>query len=165
MLQRYEQPELNMTEILIHSKKAEILQRFEQRLDVLFQKCESAIEKLFLAYFYDYSDQIHNSKIEFITKEIIPVNEGTDKAYFDEHFDFRERDIFFKIAGLRLIETDMSKGENTSTETITSIYPQYIVQDDKAKYRLDFAVIIERDKKLKRVNVECDGHEFHSTKE
>jgi very-short-patch-repair endonuclease len=154
-----------MTDILIQSKKAEMFQRFEKRLAALFQKCESPIEKLFFAYLYDYGDQIHYSKIEFITKEIIPVNEGTDKAYFDESFDFQECGVFFKIVGLRLIDTDMSKGTNTSTETTTLIYPQYNVQYNEAQYRLDFAVIIERDNKVKRVNVECDGHEFHSTKE
>lgn len=154
-----------MTDFLLQSKKAEIFNRFEKRLEALFQKCESPIEKLFLAYFYDYSDQIHYSKVEFITEEIIPVNEGTDEAYFSECFDFQECGVFFKIIGLQLIDTDISEGTNTSTVTKTSIYPQYSVKYNEAHYRFDFAVVIERKDKYKQINVECDGHEWHSTKE
>jgi hypothetical protein len=86
-----------MTDILIQSKKAEMFQRFEKRLAALFQKCESPIEKLFFAYLYDYGDQIHYSKIEFITKEIIPVNEGTDKAYFEIKHILMKASIFRSV--------------------------------------------------------------------
>ena len=145
----------------IEARKSQIINRFENRLEALFNTCESPIEELFLAYFYDYHDQIHSSKVEFITKEIVPINEGTDNAYFDERFDFQECGaLFFKIIGLRFIETDMSEGTNNSTSTKTTLYPQYIENE----YRLDFAVIIEKGNKIKRINVECDGHEFHSSK-
>jgi hypothetical protein len=148
-----------MTDVLVNSKKGEIVKRFEKRLEALFQKCESPIERLFLTYFYDYCDFIFMSRLEFITHEVVPENEGTDNAYFSESFDLREGCCFFKIIGLQLIENDIGD------ETRTSIYPQYEVQYADTKYRLDFAVIIERKGERKLLGIECDGHEWHSTKE
>jgi len=118
---------------LINSKKKDIISRFETRLDALFKKCETPIEKLFLSYFYHYFDTLYFSKIDFLFGEVVQINEGKEDAYFGEDCDFQELSCFLKITGIQIIDTDIED------ETKIHVYPQYKVKvDDKKEFRLDF---------------------------
>lgn len=165
--------------------KQEIINDVKSFMDRLLALCESEIEKQFLLYFikYIYRDiytdpllagQVNSLKFEdwkIVSIELIydyidwiglqdsEIQKLKEKGYRDYSSDL------IKTIGIQF------KDERNWNEsyTIYKLIPQFEVQLDK-NYRFDFALVashFDKKKLLKesKVAIECDGFEYHSSKE
>jgi len=132
----------------------DITKEFELRFAALINICESPIEEYFLINIckYFYSESLLSLKFDFMVRWIDdPFSPSTKKH---EQYNYQEEgiNVFGFIYGIQI---------NASIDTIYKIIPQY----KHNNYRLDFAIFIEKPNSIIKFCIECDGHEFHKTKE
>lgn len=98
--------------------------------------------------------------------------QGFDALYENATNDDCNPALYLK--GIKFIdEVNMSKpsrGKGIYYKNEYSIYPQYCIEMENSNYRIDFAIICQlyEDRLLKneiKIAIECDGFEFHSSKE
>ena len=145
---------------------ASILDSQNKQLNALLNLCESEIEKWFLVkvlnyisirpYEYSYSFLCEPTETELVNgKEYLKTERG---YYSDANWGVN-------ITGLKI--------DNKIKGTFYHVFPQKEIFIDKyfsgKKYRLYFSIekysMKNTDQVLKFYCIECDGHEFHSTKE
>jgi very-short-patch-repair endonuclease len=154
--------------------------------------CESEIEKIFLVnlfqYFFEEKFSLKTYHYEYADDEFIEFDD------FHPYFEYENEHTYdCHLAGIVMTErkeksthtikfnkiTHQFEENNRPNESewITEItlkkytfIPQYKLMIEENNYRLDFALIYEKlinDELIKEVKIaiECDGHDFHSTKE
>jgi hypothetical protein len=130
-----------------------ITQEFEKRINALIDICESPIEEYFLINIceYFYSQSLMSLKFDFLVRWVDdPFSPNTEII---ERSNYQEKgiNVFGFIYGINI---DIG-------ETVYKIIPQF----KHNNYRLDFAIFIEKPDMKVKFCIECDGHEFHKTKE
>lgn len=143
-----------------------IIRRQGEQLEALFNICESEIEKWFLVKIISFITE-HPCEFSYTIicepLEIETIN-GQDYLITDKGF-FKDAYSGVNIVGLRI--------DNKINKTYFLVYPQKNIIIDKdlsdKKYRLDFSIekySANVDSKLLQLYcIECDGHDYHSTKE
>lgn len=143
-----------------------ILQAHNKQLGSLLNICESEIEKLFLIKVLSYmANRPFEFSFSFICEplETIEVNGmeymKTNKGHYSDAY------WGVNITGIKI--------HKKIDDTIFYLYPQKELHPELLssgkKYRLDFSIekygLNDLNKVLKLYCVECDGHDFHSTKQ
>ena len=155
---------MNSTPFLIDS----IRNRFHQNLQLVVDICESEIERIFLLKVVDYILKRPDAfSIGFILKETLTdrIN-GRDCIVSD--MNFTTPSWFGYLCGVRI--------NNLITNTYIEIFPQEKVEyrnhenfHETVKYSLDFGMYKYKQGDctniLKKYCVECDGYDFHNTRE
>jgi hypothetical protein len=151
-----------------HQLTKSINKSFERSIQLITDICESEIEKIFLLKIIDHilkrPDRYSLSFIlvETDTKTINGIEVTTSKA------NFQMPDDFGYLCGVRM--------NNFISQTFVEIFPQKQVEFENPdnilhtiNYRLDFGVYkynnIDPKTIIKKYCIECDGFEFHNTKE
>lgn len=165
-------------------KVNELIQKFIEEHTKL---CESEIEKLFMInliyYFFeekfDYNKKSKSHEYlyfdDFKPFYIFKGEENYEEYKYDERID--ETGCLCKIIGIIMTETRNEMKLDSNNEwvltQITNDYafiPQYKVKIDKVRYRIDIGLLFTMKNNFKiikeqKIAIECDGFEFHSTKE
>jgi very-short-patch-repair endonuclease len=130
-----------------------ITQEFEARLNSLIDICESPIEEYFLVNICDYfySQSLMSLRFDFLVRSIDDPYDKTTKIF--KRFNYQERgiNVFGLIYGVKI---DIGVA-------IYKIIPQF----QHNNYRLDFAIFIDKPDLKMKFCIECDGHDFHKTKD
>lgn len=171
----------------------QILSVKERQIRKLLSLTESPIEEIFLAYLIKYVEESLSTVLKFNIQGmsyLMDVDVDEDAFTVDEsiagitlvnahtvynlrvspsegrHFkmeknDYTERDPKFLI--------DCGYDGRKTIMQILEIIPQYKVFVDGRNYRLDFAFMLYENYRhqkdlVKKVAIECDGHEYHSDK-
>ena len=125
-----------------------ITEEFERRIKALIEICESPIEEFFFINVFDYfySQSLLSLRFDFLVRWV-------DEPTKLESFNYQERgiNVYGYIYGIKV---DIG-------EAVYSIIPQF----EHKNYRLDFAIFIEKPNQKIKICIECDGHQFHKTKE
>ncbi|NOT91812.1 hypothetical protein [Ferruginibacter sp.] len=156
-------------------------EKAEYWLSLLFESCGSPIEKKFIGHFYSFFlKEGHPIQHNLLyPKGMWTINDKTGKsinvAYysienehgfaleFDGH-DLKNAQIFDEY----IREELMYWGFTMHSSGIKyHIIPQYPVFDNSIIKFLDFGVFAYdlKNNEIGRFDIECDGHEWHSTKE
>jgi len=154
--------------------------------------CETEIEKIFLVnlfqYFFEEKFSLETYHYEYLEPDFIAFDD------FHPYFEYENEHTYHcHLAGIvmterkdksvltlkldketnQIVPTNLPN-ESEWTKEITlkkyTFIPQYKLMVDENNYRLDFALIYEKfinDELIKEVKIaiECDGHDFHSSKE
>lgn len=143
---------------------------FENKIFSLFKKCDSPIEKVFLAFLID---KVAN-EIEFISNDITFLQDNI----------FAE-DNFYECFGIKFTSKSSVNANIDLTGVFTDgkkcpgyreiiIIPQYKLEINKTQSHklIDIAIFSQRNyedsKEIiidKKIAIECDGHEFPTTRE
>jgi very-short-patch-repair endonuclease len=138
--------------------------------------CETEIEKIFLVnlfqYFFEEKFSLKTYHYEYYNPEFIEFDD------FHPYFEYENEHTFdCNLAGVVMTErkekithTIKSEWEKEITLKKYTFIPQYKLVIADNNYRLDFALIYEifindELKKEVKIAIECDGHDFHSSKE
>lgn len=138
------------TEIIIK----EITQELEIRFRALIDICESPIEEYFLVNLcqYFYAQSLIFLNFDFLTRLVDDPHSPLTQKIEPSNYNEKNTDIYGFIYGVKITQ---------NIDTVYKIIPQF-----KHKgYRLDFAIIIEKPNSNNKFCIECDGHEYHRTKE
>ncbi|MFN4082853.1 MAG: hypothetical protein ACK4K9_04415 [Bacteroidia bacterium] len=149
-----------MEDIKLDSIKKKILKSYEEIIDDLLAICQSPIEKLFFINLIYY----------FLKQTKSPI----DMAFFKPIYDINEEKLSIECYGIEIYGTEVYKFLNNNLDKceklqlFMSVYPQYKINIQGNNYYLDFGIFVrdvyETMPPLK-IAIECDGHEYHSTKE
>jgi hypothetical protein len=152
----------------IEAARQEIIKDTNLRTSILLSLCESPIEQLFLinayCYFLKGSYNFHNiSLICEIAKTSFDSKTNLGQVLTPYHF-VDDSGQPTQIKGFEIT------GGNFSYQFI----PQFCIETQNSEIRIDIAVLYEytfiygvtKGKKIKKYfGIECDGYDFHSTKE
>ncbi len=145
-----------------------IKKRFQDNIQLIVDICESEIERIFLLKIVDYTLKRPDClSISFVLKETL-TNTINGRDVIVSDVNYFTPSWFGFLCGFRIT--------NSITNTYIEIFPQEKIEYPKhdniletVKYRLDFGIYkySEGDSKtiLKKYCVECDGFEYHNTKE
>lgn len=141
---------------------------FHNSIELLIEICESEIEQIFLLKIIDFvAKRFDDYSLGFIVEETDTI-EIEDKGYINAKVNYNSPGGFGYLCGLSI--------KHISSPSIIEIYPQKEVSvpnpDNLShifKYRLDFGIFKYQNSVSKvlvsKYCIECDGHEFHSTKD
>lgn len=181
-------------EKLINETIGILSRRFSSRIEEILSNCQSPIESLMLIYLVKELLLRNDSDLEFeMDYDIYFTDESsfgkTMTKIIEKKFNFPHcgpvipdnyRYKAFKIAphlvfdyGKLLDNGEISYKYNQEYEENIIVEPQFFFTEDGSNfYFLDIAVykqiFLKKDKKFLLVNkiaIECDGHDFHSSKE
>lgn len=142
-----------------------IYNSFEKYIKLLLEICESEIEKIFLLKIIDYILKWPDTfNLSFIIKESLTETIG-GKNIITSKVNLQMPGDFGHLCGIKITYFN---------DIIIEIFPQHAIEIEigyyeKFKYRLDFGIFkydkTNLEKPIKKYCVECDGYEYHSTKE
>ena len=145
-----------------------IQQSFEKSIQLIISICESEIEKIFILKLINYVlKRPDRYNLGFLLLETETKIVGGKEVTTSE-VNFQMPDGFGYLCGLRI--------NNLISQTFIDIFPQHketFIKGGKMlqtiNYRLDFAVfkysILNPKQILKKYCIECDGYDFHSSKD
>ncbi|PKH68906.1 hypothetical protein CXF59_01110 [Flavobacterium sp. ALD4] len=166
------------------------------KIDEVLSICDSEIEELMLLQLFDYfqnygkvktQDMSRFSEVEFIEEEIclgdpdspITENEKTRLENKIKKYNYRfDRGFYYKNIGFKVklnfsepLSLSSIAGNPIIDNIITrefAIYPQSEVTIAKTNYRIDIAIILNREQNEKiidtrKIALECDGYDYHSS--
>jgi hypothetical protein len=145
-----------------------ILDSFEHCLKLVTGICESEIEKIFLLKIIDHvQKRADRYGLSFIITEALTGFVNGDEV-ITSSVNYQMEGDFGYICGIRIT--------NFINQTNIEIFPQKKVEFmnpenimHNIRYRLDFGIykynFNETENKIKKYCVECDGYDFHSTKD
>ena len=188
---------MNNTDKIISLKNSIInhrLNSFEYKLNEVSSICESEIEHLFFLEFFNYFQNFDRTTydeglyadIDFIldevalddpgvneTKKIELTNKVTKQLYKKEGF------FYYKYIGFK-VRKNSTEGINVDDSLKCyqpfyfqfEIIPQYEVENEDGKKRIDIALIANKLEvssdiiiETKKIALECDGFDYHSKPE
>ena len=176
------------TKQIIESQKLKINAIIHEYIDEYLFLCESEIEKLFLTnlFFYYFLGKFSVNR-DFKNNELIlfsDFNQVIIDEFDDEYCLYRGiirndkqfGNFKYKNIGITLIEKqELLKHngigfDNTISSNEYSFIPQYRVDIEGSIFRIDIGLIFCKYKnsqklKEKKIAIECDGFEYHSSKE
>jgi very-short-patch-repair endonuclease len=147
----------------IRLMKADMVSTYETLLDEVLDLCKSPIESNFLINLLNYFLKQVKSPMGF--------------SFFQPIYGMKDKTYKLECIGVEIIGSDESEyhaknGNMTRvkpTRISIVIVPQTELNIQGKKYILDFGVIVTNlynpDSKELKIAIECDGHEYHSTKE
>jgi very-short-patch-repair endonuclease len=153
--------------------------------------CETEIEKIFLVnlfqYFFEEKFSLKTYHYEYADSEFIPFDDFYPYFEYDDDYPFanhlagvvmtEKSEIVRQVLTLKNTihqseEYDIFVSEQKEIKALIkyTFIPQYTLMVEEKNYRLDFALFYEKtlnNELIKEVKIaiECDGHDFHSTKE
>jgi very-short-patch-repair endonuclease len=143
--------------------KRDIISSYEDIFDDLIDICGSPIERIFFANILKY----------FFNQTKSPMGFGFFQPIYDYDFEIHN----LKCFGVEILGSDESdwKATKSSVKRINStrlsikIFPQEKLEVLGNIYFLDFGIYVSNlfnpDLPDLKIAIECDGHEFHSSKE
>ncbi len=173
--------------ILIKSQFEAINSIVSEFISEFMNLCESEIEKLFFVnLFYYFFEEKFDLNKEVILSDFIYFNNFNPHYIFrgDEYYeDYRTKErkdesgSYYKVIGIELIEErstilikDVNKADLQIEEFKYTFIPQYRCKIEEKVFRLDIGVIYKelinnQLIKKRKLAIECDGFEFHSSRE
>jgi len=170
----------------IEQQKQKIFSIVNIFIDEYTSLCESEIEKLFITnLFYYFFLGKYSVDRNFDNNDLI-VFSGFNKIIIDEfdedygkfnvkvRLDNKFGNFKYKNIGIIFFEEHdqiaLLDNKKTLLRNEYSFMPQYLIKINESNYRLDIGLIyIEKINneivKEKKIAIECDGFEYHSTKE
>jgi len=173
----------------ISTLKSATLSIYERKINALLSMCESEIERLFLINLIHYVISRENTDSPSFRLELAALNpwkesnpncfvvDETSQDYFILKnlekkgviiYDEFDPHYYLAVTGFSFRERALWNGH----EIILKILPQFEIKSAASgkKYRLDFAIysyMMKGNELIQeyKICVECDGHEYHKTKE
>lgn len=151
----------------LNNYRNSILRANTEQLNALLNNCESEIEKCFLIKLISFIIQRpHEFSYSFLCDPLEGTTFINGKEYFKHQMGY------YKDAhwGVNIYALKINKNDGT-VHFIVSPQKEVFVEIDleKRRYRLDFLIekysAGSRSHLLHSYCIECDGHEFHSTKD
>lgn len=171
-----------------------IIKDFDFKMNDILSLCESEIEKLLLLHLYNYFKNYMDEELdwlneyiglEFISDEIFLQDYDKEdrvmlekmikkKNYRKTSSSFYQKYIGFKVKrsmGESFFIEGKREGIHRGLFPEFAVYPQYNANIDGDRFRLDFAVVLNRmdgNNKVidsRKIALECDGYDYHSSPE
>ena len=171
-----------MTDRKITGIRNNLITTYNRHLDELLSWCGSPIEKLMILQFYNhftnYTFLGGHKRYEdpkFIIHHVDITDDEIEKARARMYNYVVNGIVYSKVIGFEVcIGSDpvpLTKWKKDSTVwKELEFYPQYEIVIDNQKYRADIAVIFNRKIgddiiETKKLIIECDGYDYHSSKD
>jgi very-short-patch-repair endonuclease len=177
--------------MLIRNQISKIHDITSKYINKYLDLCETEIEKIFLVnlfqYFFEEKFSLKTNHYEYADSEFIPFDDFYPYFEYEDDYSFANHlagvvmtekseivrhKLTLKNTKHQSEEDDIFVSERKEIKALKkyTFIPQYTLMVEEKNYRLDFALLYEKtlnNELIKEVKIaiECDGHDFHSTKE